>query len=196
MAVISLTTIPGVIAHYRSRHVYSRGVLIASIAAAIGVFLGTQLAIWTPSSMLKKIFGIACVGVGIYMLYGAAKGRGKIPPRVTIDEVKRLEAGSRLFALMFFAGIATGLCGFGGGIYYMPILNALGYPMHIAVGTSSAEMIFVAGVGAANLTIHGGREDDQGVDPEDGLRSVDRYHRRVGRSGIHLKEAAWRFLRS
>jgi len=155
MAVISLTTIPGVIAHYKSRHVYSKGVLIASIAAAVGVFIGTQLAIWTPSNMLKKIFGIACIGVGIYMLYGAAKGKGKIPPRVTIDEVKRLEAGSKLFALMFFAGIATGLCGFGGGIYYMPVLNALGYPMHIAVGTSSAEMIFVAGVGAANLTIHG-----------------------------------------
>jgi len=155
MAVISITTIPGVIAHYRNKHVYGKGVIVSSIAAALGVTLGTQLAMLTPSSTLKSIFGIACIGVGIYMLYGAAKARGRIPPRVTVEDVKRLEAGPRLFALMFFAGIATGLCGFGGGIYYMPILNALGYPMHIAIGTSSAEMIFVAGVGAANLTLHG-----------------------------------------
>ncbi|HDJ66667.1 MAG TPA: sulfite exporter TauE/SafE family protein [Nitrososphaeria archaeon] len=155
MAVISITTIPGVLTHYRNKHVYSKGVIVSSIAAAVGVALGTQLAMLTPSLTLKSIFGIACMGVGIYMLYGAAKGRGRIPPRVTVQDVKRLETGLRLFVLMFLAGIATGLCGFGGGIYYMPILNALGYPMHIAVGTSSAEMIFVAGVGAANLTIHG-----------------------------------------
>ena len=56
---------------------------------------------------------------------------------------------------MFLAGIATGLCGFGGGIYYMPIYNALSYPMHIAIGTSSTQMIPVAGIGAVNLSIHG-----------------------------------------
>ena len=66
-----------------------------------------------------------------------------------------LEHGSKLGGLMFLAGVATGLCGFGGGIYYMPILTALGYPMHIAIGTSSTQMVPVALIGATNLSVHG-----------------------------------------
>jgi len=155
MAVISLTTIPGVLTHYRMKHVYNKGALFASVGAAAGVLIGTQLAVYTPSLVLKKIFGIACVGVGVYMAYKAIKEKGKIPPRVTIDEVKKLEYGPKLIFLMFIAGIATGICGFGGGIYYMPVFKVLGYPMHIAIGTSSTEMVFVAGIGAANLTLHG-----------------------------------------
>jgi len=37
----------------------------------------------------------------------------------------------------------------------MPIFNALEYPMHIAIGTSSTQMIPVATIGATNLTMHG-----------------------------------------
>jgi len=155
MMVIALTTIPGVVTHYRMRHVYTKGFIIAAIGAAIGVVLGTQSAMMVPSATLKKIFAVACIGVGIYMLYTALKTRGKLPPRVTVDQITMLEHGPKLGGLMFLAGIATGLCGFGGGIYYMPVLTALGYPTHIAIGTSSAQMIPVALIGATNLTVHG-----------------------------------------
>lgn len=155
MMVISLTTIPGVVAHYRMRHVYGPGLLVAAVGAAVGVIFGTQVAVFVPGATLKKIFGLACVGVGIYMLYMALKKRGKVPPRVTVDQVANLEHGPRLFVLMVLAGFATGICGFGGGIYYMPALSTLGYPMHIAIGTSSSEMVPVALIGAVNLTLHG-----------------------------------------
>ncbi len=155
MAVISLTTIPGVVTHYRLRHVYNRGLASAATGAGIGVIIGTELAVYVPGATLKVIFGIACIGVGIYMAYAAIKSKGRIPPRVTVDQAAGLRHGLGLSGLMLIAGIATGLCGFGGGIYYMPIFNALGYPMHIAIGTSSAQMIPVAGIGAANLALHG-----------------------------------------
>ena len=155
MMVIGLSTIPGVVMHYRMRHVYTKGFITAAIGAAIGVVLGTQLAIIVPSTTLKNIFGIACILVGVYMLYTALKTRGRIPRRVTTAQIKSLEHGIKLGGLMFVAGIATGLCGFGGGIYYMPILSTLGYPMHIAIGTSSTQMIPVSLIGATNLTIHG-----------------------------------------
>ena len=155
MAVRSIATIPGVITHYRMNHVYKKGVIVAAIGAALGVIIGTQIAVYVPSRTLKIIFGIACIGVGIYMTYSSIKSKGKMPPRVTVDQVERLEHGVKLGGLMFLAGIATGVCGFGGGIYYMPILNVLGYPMHIAIGTSSTQMIPVAAIGATNLTIHG-----------------------------------------
>jgi len=155
MAVIAIATIPGVITHYKMKHVYSKGFVVAAIGSAVGVIIGTQIAMYVPSATLKVIFGIACIGVGIYMSYSAIKGKGKTPARVTVDQVEKLEHGLKLGVLMFLAGIATGLCGFGGGIYYMPIYNALSYPMHIAIGTSSTQMIPVAAIGATNLSIHG-----------------------------------------
>ena len=155
MAVIAIATIPGVITHYRILHVYTKGFVVAAIGSAIGVIIGTQIAMYVPSVTLKMIFGIACIGIGIYMTYSTIKGKSKTPARVTVDQVERLEHGTKLGALMFLAGIATGLCGFGGGIYYMPIYNALSYPIHIAIGTSSTQMIPVAAIGATNLSIHG-----------------------------------------
>jgi len=155
MAVIAIATIPGVITHYRIFHVYTKGFVVAAIGSAIGVIIGTQIAMYVPGATLKVIFGMACIGIGIYMSYSTIKGKGETPARITVDQVEKLEHGLKLGMLMFLAGIATGLCGFGGGIYYMPIYNALSYPIHIAIGTSSAQMIPVAGIGAINLSIHG-----------------------------------------
>jgi len=155
MAVIAIATIPGVITHYRMRHVYNKGFVVAAIGSAIGVIFGTQIAMYVPGATLKIIFGIACIGTGMYMSYVSIRGKGTTPARVTVDQVETLEHGPKLALLMLLAGIATGLCGFGGGIYYMPIYNALSYPMHIAIGTSSMQMIPVAGIGAANLSMHG-----------------------------------------
>jgi len=155
-AVVALTTLPGVYVHWRKGHVYSRGLVTATIGAVLGVALGAYVvAKYIPATTLKGIFGLACVGIGVYVAYKTIKARKKLVKRVTVSEVKVLEHGVKLFALMFLAGFATGLCGFGGGIYFVPIFIALGYPTHIAIGTSSSEMIATAGMGSAVLTVHG-----------------------------------------
>jgi len=155
-AVIALTTIPGVIEHVRSRHVYWRGFAVAAASAAAGVSLGAYVvAKYVPGLELRVFFGFVCVGIGIYVAYRTIRARRALVRRVTVAEVKRLEHGPRLAALMFVAGFATGLCGFGGGIYFVPIYMGLAYPTHVAVGTSSAQMIPVAGLGSSILTALG-----------------------------------------
>ena len=155
-AVIAVTTIPGVIEHYRKKHVYSKGTIAAGISAALGVAFGAYVvAKYLPTEILKIIFGFACIGVGIYVAWKTIKMRGKLIKRVTIEETKQLECGPRLILLMFLAGFATGICGFGGGIYYLPIYFFLQYPTHVAIGTSSAQMIITASVGASVLAYYG-----------------------------------------
>ena len=41
------------------------------------------------------------------------------------------------------------------GIYFVPTYMALGYPTHVAIGTSSTQMLPVAGLGSAVLTASG-----------------------------------------
>lgn len=155
-AVVALTTIPGVIEHKRRDHIYSKGLVTSIMGAVLGVAVGAYMvAKFISATALKGIFGFACIIVGIYIIYNTLKKRGQLVKRVTVKEVKELEHGVKLFALMFLAGFATGLCGFGGGIYYVPLFIALSYPTHVAVGTSSAEMIATAGMGSAVLTLNG-----------------------------------------
>ncbi len=155
-ATVALATLPGVIEHWRQKHVYARGFVVAAVSSTAGTMVGAYLvAKYIPAQHLKIIFGVACIGAGIYIAWKTVKARTKLVKRVTVEHVTKLEAGFKLAALMFAAGLATGVCGFGGGIYYVPIYIGLAYPTHVAVGTSSAQMIASASAGAAVLTAYG-----------------------------------------
>ncbi len=155
-AIIALTTLPGVIVHFRNKYVYKKGLIVSAIAACLGVSIGAYIvAKYVPRLLLRVIFGTACTLIGIYVLNKTLKMKGKLRKIVSLTEIGELEHGYKLFTLMFLAGFATGICGFGGGIYYIPIFIGLGYPTHVAVGTSSTEMIFTGGLGTTVLTYHG-----------------------------------------
>ncbi|OYT47979.1 MAG: hypothetical protein B6U85_03875 [Desulfurococcales archaeon ex4484_42] len=155
-AVVALTTVPGVIVHLREKHVYIKGLINASLSAMVGVSLGAYVvAKYIPAQHLRVFFGFVCVAIGIYVIRSTLKARATLVKRVTVEAVKVLEHGLRLSLLMFVAGFATGLCGFGGGIYFVPTYMALGYPTHVAIGTSSTQMLPVAGLGSAVLTASG-----------------------------------------
>ncbi len=155
-AVIALTTIPGVIEHVRAKHVYWRGFAVASTSAALGVSLGAYVvAKYVSGTVLRIFFGLVCVAIGIYIAIKTVKARKALVKRVTVAEVAKLEYGPKLGILMFLAGFATGLCGFGGGIYFVPIYMELGYPTHVAIGTSSTQMIPVTGLGSSILAALG-----------------------------------------
>jgi len=155
-AVIALATIPGVIVHYRNRYVYGKGLIVAAITSCLGVILGAYVvAKYLPRLVLRAIFGFACTGIGIYVLRKTMKMKERLKTITSLKDVGELEHGAKLALLMFIAGFATGICGFGGGIYFVPIFMGLAYPTHVAIGTSSAQMIFTGGMGSAVLTYHG-----------------------------------------
>ncbi len=155
-AVVALTTIPGVIVHVKEKHVYMKGFVVAALSAMVGVSISAYIvAKYIPAMPLRVFFGFVCVGIGIYVIYKTLRARKVLVKRVTVEAVKTLEHGAKLALLMFLAGFATGLCGFGGGIYFVPIFMGLGYPTHVAVGTSSIQMLPVAGLGSTVLTING-----------------------------------------
>jgi len=69
-AVIAVTTIPGVVEHYKKKHVFPKGMIIAGLSAALGVALGAYVvAKYLPKNILKIIFGLACIFIGFYVAY-------------------------------------------------------------------------------------------------------------------------------
>jgi uncharacterized membrane protein YfcA len=68
----------------------------------------------------------------------------------------RRSTGTYLF-IGFLIGVISGLAGIGGGILLVPVfVILLGYPMHTAVGTSSACLIF-SSAGAVTAYVINGR---------------------------------------
>ena len=133
LAVIIPTMISGALAHHRRGAVDWQAAVPMGIAAVFGGFAGGLAAARLPGSLLRLGFAAFLIVIAVRMVRDirecpACETRGSIPGFVLIG---------------FVIGIVSGLTGLGGGALLVPVLVILlGYPIHRAVGTSSATLIF------------------------------------------------------
>ncbi|MCD6558530.1 MAG: sulfite exporter TauE/SafE family protein [Palaeococcus sp.] len=141
-AAVVVTSLSSAIAYSRQNRIHYRvGILLAS-TAVFGAYFGAWLTSYISASMLKVIFGAALIPVAVRIY----RKKSIEPSEVRLEEVqinyKLVPVGG------FFAGVASGLLGVGGGIINVPFLTYLGLPIHYAVATSSFAIIFTASSGA------------------------------------------------
>lgn len=114
------------------------GVLIGGV---IGAFIATIL----PSSILKLIFALYAIIVGLKMMFGKKQQSKEhcLPSKFILS----------LCGLV--VGATSSLIGVGGGILNVPLLCYFHLQMKQAIGTSSAITFFVALVGALSYIFFG-----------------------------------------
>lgn len=133
LAVMIPTMISGAFAHDNRGAVNWRAGITMGCAAIGGGFLGGTIATHLPGLVLRVLFAVLIIAMAARMIWHihsctVCKPRGS--------------TGAYL-AIGFFIGVISGLAGIGGGVLLVPVLvMVLGYPMHTAVGTSSACLIF------------------------------------------------------
>ena len=152
LAVIIPTMISGALAHHRRGAVDWQAAVPMGVAAVFGGFAGGLAAARLPGSLLRIGFAAFLLVIAVRMVLDirectTCESRGSVP---------------RFLSIGFVIGVVSGLTGLGGGALLVPVLVILlGYPIHRAVGTSSATLIFssagavtgyiVAGWGMAGL---------------------------------------------
>ncbi|NJE06145.1 sulfite exporter TauE/SafE family protein [Thermococcus sp. M36] len=141
-AAVVFTSLSSAIAYHRQRRIhYKVGLLLAS-TAVIGAYIGAWMTSYISAAQLKVIFGAALVIVAVRIY----QKKTAEPSEVRLEDV---EVNYKLVPVGgFFAGIASGLLGVGGGIINVPFLTYLGLPIHYAVATSSFAIVFTATAGA------------------------------------------------
>jgi len=152
LAVIIPTAFSSARTHTRHGNVLWKPMLAMAPAGILAVHLASIVAARTAGGTLRSAFGVLLVLISAQMLFFTPKprpGPPPVPPWIAFSLTGAV-AGS----LSFFFGI-------GGGVAAVPLLVLLlGIPIHVAVGTSSALIVFLAIYGTArNLLIGRGVPD-------------------------------------
>lgn len=131
LVVVGLTSLVGVVQHYREGNVNARAAVVFGPAAALGSLVGSRLALHIDSRLQLAIFGVVLLSAAIRMFQAVEVERGAGPaPAKPLPLLMMIGAG---------VGLLTGLVGVGGGFLYVPALTLLaGLDMKHAVGTSLA----------------------------------------------------------
>lgn len=135
LAVILPTALSGALGHWRRGAVLVVPAIILGLTGLIGGVVGAGISSYAPARILSFIFGLLALGSALWML-------GSRYPE--INESPSNFKRSYLF-WGFTGGFSSGLLGIGGGIVMVPLLNLLlKFPIHKAIGTSTAFIIFAS----------------------------------------------------
>jgi uncharacterized protein len=137
--------------HSRTRNIMWEYALVIGIASAVSVFLISKTAINLPGDILKKIFSVVLILVGLRMLF--QKTGNKINGD-TIDAARRIN-----YPLVSLTGILSGaiaaFTGLGGGIFIIPLMHyVLKIPIKKAIGTSTAAIFITSIAGVISYIIN------------------------------------------
>ena len=132
LAVIVPTMISGALAHHKRGAVDWQAVLPMGLAAIFGGLAGGVAASYVPGSLLRMFFAVFLLIMAVRMVWHLRE----------CPVCEPHGSAAQFLVIGFFIGILSGLTGLGGGALLVPVLVILlGYPIHRAVGTSSACLI-------------------------------------------------------
>ncbi|WP_305046309.1 sulfite exporter TauE/SafE family protein [Geoalkalibacter sp.] len=147
LAIIIPTAFSATLGNRKRGNVRGRQVLALAGGSLLGAACGSWLAAELPGTVLKALFGVMQIGVGLKMFLF----RPHLPP-----EAQGRIARRKLLAVGFAGGAFSAFFGIGGGVVTVPLLViALRLPIHLAIGNSSALIVVSSLVGTLSYVAHG-----------------------------------------
>jgi len=133
----------------KRKNVDLQSVLLLAFPGVIGAFIGSRFTSVAAESDLSIFIGIILILLGInFVIYGIRKNVSYIKSKVEFKFFKNYRIPT-LIVLGFIVGLMSGFSGISGGaIIALFLIFAIGFPIHLAVGTSLLVLFFVGGSGA------------------------------------------------
>ena len=139
----------------KSRNLDVKNSLPLLVSVLIVTMIGSFVASFLPEQAMSGTMQIALIIIGLRFILK--------PVNKTREQLKAVSPKSRLIKAIvggIFVGFICGFVGAGGGMMLLLVLTSfLGYPMHLAVGTSVFIMAFTALTGGISHFMIGGIPD-------------------------------------
>ncbi len=147
LCIILPTALSSTLGHLRRGYVDWHQVFYLAQGGVCGALLGSSLAAMLSGSLLRALFGIMQISIGLKLLITPAS-RSLSPAK---------DPDGRQLALVGLAGgIFSSFFGVGGGVIAVPLmLLVLRMPIHRAVGNSCALIVISAFFGTLSYAYHG-----------------------------------------
>lgn len=151
LLVILPTAISGALVHQKKGAVHWRAALMLGSSGFLGGLIGAALAAHIPGAVLELGFGGLVLAMALWM---GLETKARI-----VESTRPLRENPALLATCGFPiGMVTGLTGVGGGVLMVPLLVLVfHFPVHIAVGTSIATIVFTSLGGVIGYILSGSR---------------------------------------
>jgi len=147
LAVIIPTAISSTFGHRKRGNVQWHQVTSLCLGGILGALGGAWLASLMNGEWLKLLFGVMQLLVAFQLVVF----NPRFPPEYT-NPVPPI----RLAAVGFAGGLFSAFFGVGGGVIAVPLMViALGFPIHLAVGNSSALIVVSSLSGTLSYMYHG-----------------------------------------
>ena len=144
LLAVSANSLSGSVGYIVRRRVHWPSVILFSVCALPGVYLGVRLTHILPRNAFEIAFATFLFALGIFIFW---RSYSKEVEHHSISEVWNKRAKLLGGGISFFVGVLSSLLGIGGGIVHVPLLSeVLYYPVHIAAGTSHAILAITSAV--------------------------------------------------
>ena len=151
LAVIIPTALSSTLGHRKRGNVEWHQVAFLCLGGLFGALSGAWLASLLSGEWLKGLFGAMQILVAIQLLI--------FHPRLPPERSDAVPAWP-LIAVGFAGGVFSAFFGVGGGVIAVPLMViALSFPIHLAVGNSSALIVISSLFGALSYIFHGWGSD-------------------------------------
>lgn len=135
--------------HNKIKAVRWRATLVLGLCGLAGALAGATLAAHLSGEVLRVGFGGLVLAIALWMGLG-------ILPKLAKGTTEPRNDFWRLAVYGFPIGMVSGLTGLGGGVLIVPVLVlVLNFPMHIAIGTSVASIMFTSLGGVIGYIVNG-----------------------------------------
>lgn len=148
MTAVALNATSGSIAYLWRKRVHLRAAFAFTVAGLPGAVLGVQFEKLVSRDTFELIFGACLIAYAATLLLK----RIREPEPDTFHHKTKLSAKNYWvgFAISFFVGFLASFLGIGGGVIHVPLLaHLIGFPVHLAAGTSHFILAITAWVASA-----------------------------------------------
>ncbi len=128
--------------HSAHNNVFWTASLIIGLASSVTVFIFSKIALALPGDILKNIFAVILIGIGIKMMIEKNSNSDGDDENFNPEGINKLYCA----AIGILVGIIAAFTGLGGGIFVIPLMHYfIKVPIKRAIG-SSAAAIFITSV--------------------------------------------------